>query len=56
LSHRGQFRIRHVIWYTWRDNNVNTACDLCQYSGLFDINLKPKPAWQAFMRFSRRSG
>lgn len=52
LEKRRQWRIRHVIWYTWRDNNINQACDLCQFSGLFDIDGNPKPAWPAFVHFT----
>ncbi len=52
LEKRERWRIRKVIWYTWRDNNVNEACDLCRFSGLFDLDGNPKPAWSEFVEFT----
>jgi hypothetical protein len=52
LEKREPWVIRKTIWYTWRDNNVNEACDLCRYSGLFDADGNPKPSWQQFVKFS----
>lgn len=52
LDKRKQWVIRKAIWYTWRDNNINEACDLCRFSGLFDLDGNPKPAWREFVTFS----
>lgn len=52
LANRKRWRVGQVIWYTWRDNEVNPECDLCRYSGLFDANLNPKPSWEEFVEFS----
>lgn len=56
LDVRRRFKIRRVYWFTWRDNRVNRRCDLCQYSGLFEIDLEPKPAWGVFQIFSKSAG
>jgi hypothetical protein len=52
LDVRRRFKVQRVYWFTWRDNNVNRRCDLCRYSGLFEANLDPKPAWGVFVLFS----
>jgi hypothetical protein len=52
LENRKRWGVRRVIWYTWRDNNVNPDCDLCRYAGLFDADLNPKPSWEEFVRFT----
>jgi hypothetical protein len=52
LDKRRRWEVDRLIWYTWRDNEVNPECDLCRYSGLFDANLNPKPSWDAFVEFT----
>jgi hypothetical protein len=52
LNHRGRWRVKRVVWYTWRDNDLFGACNLCRYSGLMRQDLTPKPAWRAFVRFT----
>ena len=52
IAHRYQWRIGSLFWYTWRDNDLFTTCDLCRFSGLFRENLSAKPAWSAFVRFT----
>jgi Glycosyl hydrolase catalytic core len=52
LANRKHWRVRRVVWYTWRDNQVNPECDLCRYAGLFDENLNPKPSWERFVEYT----
>jgi hypothetical protein len=44
--------LESVNWYTWRDSEQYASCDLCRYSGLFREDGSPKPAWNAFVRFT----
>jgi hypothetical protein len=52
LEERRRWRLERVIWYTWRDNDVQPSCSVCRYSGLFTADLQPKPAWAKFARFA----
>jgi polysaccharide biosynthesis protein PslG len=52
LAERRRWNLRGVIWYTWRDNDVQPHCTICSYSGLVDRDLDPKPAWAEFARFA----
>ena len=52
LEKREAWHIGRAIWFTWRDNNVNPECDLCRYSGLFDGDLNPKPAWPEYVEIA----
>ncbi|HEV2790288.1 MAG TPA: hypothetical protein VGV69_03210 [Solirubrobacterales bacterium] len=55
LANRGRLRLRQVHWFTWKD--VAGSCDFCDSSGLFrrSARFKPKPAWHAFVRVTRRA-
>jgi hypothetical protein len=52
IEERRRWRLERVIWYTWRDNDVQPNCAVCSHSGLFTSNLEPKPAWGKFARFA----
>jgi len=52
LKERRRWNIERVIWYTWRDNEVQPNCSVCSYSGLFTRQLEPKPAWRKFVQFA----
>ena len=52
LAERRRWKLERVIWYTWRDNEVQPDCAVSRYSGLFRANLEPKPAWGKFARFA----
>jgi len=52
LSERRRWNLKRVIWYTWRDNDVQPDCAICRYSGLVDRDLNPKPAWRKFAQFA----
>jgi hypothetical protein len=44
-SNRRRLRLAGVIWYSWRDLPSATWVD---NTGLFTVDLTPKPAWSAF--------
>jgi hypothetical protein len=52
LADREAYRLERLIWYTWRDNDLFEACNLCRYSGLFREDMTPKPAWDDFVAFT----
>jgi polysaccharide biosynthesis protein PslG len=52
LSHRRRWKVKRLVWYTWRDNDRFLTCNLCRYSGLFRADLTPKPSWEAFVGFT----
>ncbi len=45
-KNRKRYKIPGVIWYSWRD--IPSGGIWFQYTGLFNADLKPKPAWSAF--------
>lgn len=49
---REEWRIGKVIWYVWRDNDVQAECTVCRYSGLFTERLEAKPAWRKLTEFT----
>jgi polysaccharide biosynthesis protein PslG len=55
LANRARLRLRQVHWFTWKD--VAGSCDFCDSSGLFrrGEGFRPKPAWRAFVRITRRA-
>ena len=55
LHHRRRWNIKRVFWFRWRDP-IQPRCygSIACSAGLLSRNGDPKPAWQAFMRFSRR--
>ena len=44
-ANRVRLRIAGVIWYSWRDLPSDVWFD---NTGLFTVDLIPKPAWSAF--------
>ena len=49
--HRGRYRVRGVVWYTWRDEgNGDWWGERC---GLFDRAGEPKRAWWQFRRLTQ---
>jgi hypothetical protein len=56
IHNRKRWRLQRVYWFLWRDaapsDPVN--CSFCRSAGLFTYDFKPKPAWRAFLSFSRR--
>ena len=55
IGKRRKLGIRSAYWFAWKDmpQNVKT-CNFCYSSGLFysGAGLRPKPAWDAFVRIT----
>lgn len=56
LKNRKRWRLKRVYWFLWRDAapDAPVNCSFCRSAGLFTYDFKPKPAWKAFLSFSRR--
>lgn len=56
IHNRRKWSLKRVYWFLWRDAapDAPVNCSFCKSSGLFTYDYKPKPAWQAFLSFSRR--
>jgi hypothetical protein len=52
LDHQAGWRIGKVVWYVWRDNDVQAECTVCRYSGLFTKRFEAKPAWRKLTQFA----
>jgi hypothetical protein len=51
IEKRRDWRLAGVDWFTWRDvTNPDPHCAFCQGAGLFDVDDRPKPAWNAYKR------
>lgn len=53
LENRGRLNLKGAYWYSWKD--LKGSCSFCDSVGLFHEgkNFRPKPAWHAFLKFSR---
>jgi hypothetical protein len=49
---RTEWNVAKVVWYVWRDNDVQRGCTLCRYSGLFTERFEAKPAWRKLTAFT----
>jgi hypothetical protein len=50
---RHRWRISGVDWFAWQDGSgPDPHCVFCQFSGLFDTSMTPKPSWWAFKRIA----
>ena len=50
---RDDWRLEGVIWYQWKDlADPVEGCTFCQLSGLLDDDGEPKPAFEAFTKFT----
>jgi hypothetical protein len=47
-SHREDWNVRGVVWFTWQDREDEEVCEFCRNAGLFDAAGEPKPAWSSF--------
>lgn len=53
LDLRRRWNIGRLFWFQWRDPQTPVAgCSLCSFTGLFERNGAPKPAWRAFKHFT----
>ena len=60
LDRRGKWKIRRVVWFTWRDppdgtDPVGVVCGWCGSAGLLEVDRDPKPAFNQFRRFAGAS-
>lgn len=60
LDRRGKWKIRRVVWFTWRDppdgtDPVGVVCGWCGSAGLLEVDRDPKPAFDQFRRFAGAS-
>lgn len=51
LERREEWRLRGVIWYSWRDGAIR-LCPFCQYTGLLRNDGSPKPSLAAYTAFA----
>jgi Glycosyl hydrolase catalytic core len=50
---REDWRLEGVIWYQWKDlPDPVEGCTFCQESGVLDADGEPKPAFEAFTKFT----
>ncbi|MFM9044863.1 MAG: hypothetical protein ACKOL0_03540, partial [Solirubrobacterales bacterium] len=55
IRNRKKMGIRSAYWFAWKDMpSTWDLCDQCYNTGLFYKGpaLKPKPAWDAFVRIT----
>ena len=52
FAKRTEWNVGKVVWYVWRDNDVQVGCHLCRYSGLFTHSGEAKPAWRKLTEFT----
>ena len=60
LDRRGKWKIRRIVWFTWRDPGdgegvTGVVCGWCGSAGLLENDLAPKPSFDAFRRFTGAS-
>jgi hypothetical protein len=53
VGHRPADRRRRPGVYWFSVDDVPGVCNFCGGTGLFRRNLRPKPAWHAYVRFAR---
>ena len=51
LEKREEWRLRGVIWYSWRDG-ATRVCPFCQHTGLLRNDGSPKPSLAAYAAFA----
>jgi hypothetical protein len=56
-SKKGKWKIRRLMWFTWRDTGkpsdpVGVTCTWCASAGLLDESLTPKPSFDTFTKFA----
>jgi hypothetical protein len=57
---RKRWKLKRIMWFSWRDvrnAEIEGNCGWCNKMGLLDFDLRPKPSYKAYTRFSlkRRS-
>lgn len=51
LENRAEWRLRGVVWFSWRDG-ATPVCSWCQHTGLLRNDGSPKPSLAAYMAFA----
>lgn len=53
----GKWKLRRVMWFSWRDNpDHGTPCSWCGSAGLLEADRDPKPSWERYKEFARAAG
>jgi hypothetical protein len=52
LHKRHKWKIKRVLWFTWRDPLNPGACSFCGSAGLLRYNRTKKPAYNAYVKFT----
>jgi hypothetical protein len=49
-------QVSDVQWYAWQDSQIGEyLCTFCRQAGLFGLDRRPKPAWDAYRRLATTS-
>lgn len=55
-ARRQRWHLAGVDWFSWQDaHEWEEVCSFCQFSGLVDVDGRPKPSWYAFERSVARA-
>jgi hypothetical protein len=49
-KYQAKWRVKQIYWFSVDDSPG--SCNFCDASGLFGSGFKPKPAWNAFVKFT----
>jgi len=57
LDKKGKWKIRRLLWFTWRDpvdaaDPVGVVCGWCASAGLLQQDSSPKPSFDGFRKFT----
>lgn len=57
LKKKGKWKVRRLLWFTWRDpedptDPVGVVCTWCASAGLLDGSGSPKPSYNQFRKFT----
>ena len=60
LDRRGKWKIRHLLWFAWRDPDepedaTGVICGWCATAGLLNRDLKTKPSFDQFRKITGAS-
>jgi hypothetical protein len=53
-NRRRNLGVSAMMWFALDDAPAGAGCSFCPYSGLFNRELEPKPAWKAFRKLVAR--
>jgi hypothetical protein len=53
LEERHSWKIKRILWYTWRDPRTKqNVCSFCDTAGLLENDRTHKPAFNAYLKFT----